>query len=172
MFVPSFLRWASPEPLAEGSAQVPDRPSPGPAPTIVLLSNARPVWLAALPDQGQAVRCLTAAEALFAPRLCPDVLVLDLPFALSPRRIALLIRQLRWGRPDLVVAVADGMIGRKYGFDHDLNFDPCPQAGEAGDALAVAATLSRLRRQARAAKALVPPALLRRSVPRRTSLFD
>ena len=172
MFVPSFLRWASSEPVAEGGLDATAPPASSPALTIALLSNARPAWLATLPDQGQAVICLDGAEATLAPRLCPDVLVLDMPLVLAPQRVALLIRQLRWGRPELVIAVADGMIGRKYGFDHDLNFDPRPEAGEAADALAVAVTLAQVRRQTGTAKSLAAPALLRRNVPRKIHLFD
>jgi hypothetical protein len=103
----------------------------------------------------------------------PDVLFIDAPFVLSDRRLSLLVTQLRWGRPDLVVVVADGMIGQTYEFGHDLNFDPKLGSVHAADALAVAISVLARRRSgpdAQRQKALFVP-LLRRPSVRRTNLF-
>lgn len=142
--------------------------------TVAVLSETVPEWLCAMAGLGLRLSCVGRNGAQLLPQDQPDVLVIDTPFALSERRLALLLTQLRWGRPDLVVVVADGMVGQTYGFAHDLNFDPSLGSVHAGDALAVALTLLSRRRAGSSAprkKALFVP-LLRRPSLRRTRLFD
>lgn len=151
-------------------------PSQGPGAqilTIAVLADGCPAWLAALAGQGVRLLCVGADGAALLPQDQPDILFVDAPFVLSHRRLALLITQLRWARPDLVVVVADGMVGQDYGFAHDLNFDPSLGMVHAGDALAVSlAILARKRLPAQPAprKSLSVP-LLRRPSVRRKSLF-
>lgn len=141
--------------------------------TVAVLSDTIPEWLFAMAGLGLRLLCVGGDGALLLPQDRPDVVFIDAPFVLSQRRLALLITQLRWGQPDLVVVVADGMIGQDYGFSHDLSFDPSLGPDHTGDALAVALTvLSRRRAGATAPrqKTLFVP-LLRRPSVRRTSLF-
>ena len=140
--------------------------------TVAVLSRHTPDWLAAVATTGARVLCVGAEGAPLLPQDRPDVLIVDTPLAITPRRVALLVRQLRWAKRDLVVLVADGMVGAATGFDHDLTFDPSLGAAHVEDALAVARHLlchSRLRVPSdRSADA---PALLRHNAPRRADLF-
>lgn len=141
--------------------------------TVAVLSDAVPEWLFVMAGLGLRLLCVGADGALLLPQDRPDVLFIDTSFVMSKRRLALLITQLRWGRPDLVVVVADGMIGQDYGFSHDLNFDPSLGPDHTSDALAVALTVLSHRRAGSTAplqKVLFVP-LLRRPSVRRTSLF-
>lgn len=142
--------------------------------TVAVLSDTVPEWLFAMAGLGLRLLCVGAEGAQLLPQDRPDVLFIDAPFVLTERRLALLLTQLRWGQPDLVVVLADGMIGQGYGFDHDLNFDPSLGPDHAGDALAVALTILSRRRAGPAAlrqKRLFVP-LLRRPSVRRTTLFS
>jgi hypothetical protein len=151
-------------------------PSQGSGPavlTVAVLSNTVPEWLTAMAGLGLRLLCVGADGATLLPQDRPDVLFIDAPFVLSDRRLSLLVTQLRWGRPDLVVVVADGMIGQTYEFGHDLNFDPKLGSVHAADALAVAISVLARRRSgpdAQRQKALFVP-LLRRPSVRRTNLF-
>lgn len=140
--------------------------------TVAVLSTGTPDWLAVLAATGARVLCVGAEGAALLPQDRPDVLIIDAPLALTTRRTAQLIRQLTWGKPDLVVLVADGMLGQSRGFDHDLSFDPALGAAHVEDAFAVARHLlchSRLR--APATDRPEQPALLRRNALRRVDLF-
>lgn len=140
--------------------------------TVAVLSSGTPDWLAVLAATGARVLCVGEDGASFLPQDRPDVLIVDSPLVLSARRTALLIRQLTWSKPDLVVLVADGMLGQVRGFDHDLSFDPALGAAHVEDAFAVARHLlchSRLR--APVGQRHDQPALLRRDAPRRADLF-
>ncbi len=142
--------------------------------TVAVLSEEVPEWLCAMAGLGLRLLCVGQKGAQLLPQDRPDVLIIDAPFVMSERRLALLVAQLRWGKPDLVVVVADGMIGQGYGFAPDLNFDPSLGSAHAGDALAVALTLVSRRREGSGAprqKALFVPVLRRPSL-RRTRLFD
>ncbi len=152
-------------------------PSQGPGAsvlTVAVLADRVPEWLSSLAGLGLRLLCVGADGAALLPQDQPDILFIDAPFVLSDRRISLLVTQLRWGRPDLVVVLADGMIGQEHGFPHDLNFDPALGPEHAGDALAVALSILSRKRAGPAAsrqKALFVP-LLRRPSIRRTRLFD
>lgn len=140
--------------------------------TVAVLATGVPDWLAALADDGAHLVSAGCGATDLLPGLCPDILFIDTVCGLSDRRIELLIVQLRWGRADLVVVLADGMIGEDRGFRHDLNFDPALGVGHARDALAVAVTLLARRRRLHSVTPQQKPALLRRTAPRRTRLFS
>lgn len=153
------------------------RPSQGPGVavlTVAVLSDTVPDWLGAMAGLGLRLLCVGADGASLLPQDQPDILFIDAPFVMSDRRLALLVAQLRWGRSDLVVVLADGMIGQDHGFAHDLNFDPSLGADHAGDALAVALSILSRKRQGgdlpRQKPLFVP--LLRRPSVRRSRLFD
>ena len=114
----------------------------------------------------------TGADLALVTRDAPDMLLLDLaPGALSARRAALLVAQLRWSRPDLAVAVAAGRTAIAQGFPVDLVFDAAAPADALQGALATLRHIlahSRLRPCAGTGDA---PALLRRATPRRATLF-
>lgn len=140
--------------------------------TVAVLSQETPDWLAPLAATGARVLCVGAEGAALLPQDQPDVLIVDTPLAMTSRRVALLVRQLCWAKPDLVVLVADGMVGAATGFDHDLTFDPALGATHIEDAFAVARHLlchSRLR--VPASRSADTPALLRHNAPRRADLF-
>ena len=141
--------------------------------TVAILSPVVPDYAAALVAAGARVLCADPdGAASFAPER-PDVLIVDQPARIAPRRVALLAAQLRWGNPDLVVLVADGMVGVDYGFAHDLAFDPALGPAHAEDALSMARHLlchARLRVAANTPAPVVP--LLRRAAgARRKTLF-
>jgi len=139
--------------------------------TVAVLADTPPTWLSALADERVHLLCVDAGGALLLPQDRPDVLIIDSLLALSERRLSLLITQLRWGCPDMVVALADGMIGARHDFAHDLNFDPALGEGHVRAALAVAmATLARTRPALETGRK-PRPALLRRPSVRRTRLF-
>lgn len=140
--------------------------------TVAILAPCLPPYASALAAAGARVLCADGAEAGLLVQNAPDMVIIDAPAGLSPRQIALLLAQLRWGCPDLVVLVASGMIGAGYGFDFDMTFDPGLGADHAADALAMARHLlchSRLRDCDTALSGGV--ALLRRDAPRRMDLF-
>lgn len=156
--------------IAGAGAKLTDAPL-GRGLTVAVLSADYPDWLSTLADIGAQLVCIGAEGAYLLPRLCPDILFLDAASPLSERRTALLVAQLRWGCPDLVVVLADGIIGQRHAFRHDLNFDPALGGDHARDALAVAVALLLRRQSGQAPTNRRPPALLRRTAPRRTRLF-
>lgn len=151
-------------------------PSQGPGAqvlTVAVLSDGCPDWLSMLAGQGMRLLCVGAEGAALLPQDQPDILFIDAPFVLTNRRLNLLLAQLRWARPDLVVVLADGMIGQDHGFSHDLSFDPSLGRIHAGDALAVALAILARKRfpEGTARRKLLSVPLLRRPSVRRERLF-
>lgn len=140
--------------------------------TVAVLSRGTPEWLAVFAASGVRVLCVGAEGAEFLPQDAPDVLVIDAPLAVTAFRLSLLVRQLRWAKPDLVVLLADGAQGALAAASYDLSFDPAQGAEHIEDAFAVARhLLSHSRIRAPETPVGTQPAVLRRSAPRRVALF-
>lgn len=139
--------------------------------TVAVLADTAPAWLPVLADERVRLLSVDARGALLLPQDRPDILIIDSLLALSERRLSLLISQLRWGCPDMVVVLADGMIGARHDFAHDLNFDPTLGPMHVRAALVVAIMTLARTRPALALAQKGRPALLRRSSVRRTRLF-
>lgn len=139
--------------------------------TAAVVTATPPDWFSGLADNALRLISADAEGAEWLPCHCPDILFVNNPSVLTDRRMALLIAQLRWGRPDLVVVLADGMIGVEYGFDHDISFDPSLGQDHVRTVLAAAISLLDQRRGGNRQSRRQPPALLRRKTPRRTQLF-
>lgn len=137
--------------------------------TVAILSHRIPDYAAALVAAGARVLCVDADAAGLLPQDRPDVLIVDAPAELSPRRITLLVAQLRWANPDLVLLLADGRAAADYGCPNTLHFDPTLGPAHAEDALAMARHLiHEARGQGRTAPAIP---VLRREGQRRMTLF-
>lgn len=137
--------------------------------TVAILSRAVPDYAAALVGAGARVLCVDSDAAGLLPQDRPDVLIVDAPTDLTPRRIALLVAQLRWSNPDLVLLLADGRAAADYGCPNTLHFDPTLGPAHAEDALALARLLID---QARGMDRAVPHVpVLRRDARRRLTLF-
>lgn len=141
--------------------------------TVAIIGPVVPDYAAAFVAAGAQVHCVDMDGVGALPQERPSILIVDQPAKVSARRVALLVAQLRWGNPDLVVLVADGMVGVDYGFPHDLSFDPKLGPAHAEDTLSVARHLlchSRIRAAANL-PAPVVPVLRPATGERRKTLF-
>lgn len=150
-----------------------DAPAANRAPLrAAVLSDRATDTMAALARLDITAIDATRADLALLTRDRPDILILDIaPGTLTARRIALLVAQLRWTRPDLVIAVAAGRSAIAQGFPVDLIFDATAPLDMLETTLADlrhVLTHSRLRPTPTTGAA---PALLRRAAERRASLF-
>ncbi len=87
------------------AAQRPPRTGGTARPRVAVLSDRPQAILEAARDAGIAADCADAATLWLLPYNAPRMLLLDLPVAgVTPRRLALLLRQLGRACPDLVIA--------------------------------------------------------------------
>lgn len=135
--------------------------------TVAILSQTVPDYAAALVTAGARVLCVDAEGARLLPQDSPDVLIVDAPAGLSQRRLTLLVAQIRWGNPDLVLLLTEEELVTDHGCPNTIHFDPSLGTAHAEDALAMARYLIDDARTARGPS--VP--LLRREGQRRLHLF-
>jgi hypothetical protein len=81
----------------------------------------------------------------------PDVLVVGLSGPVPLHRVGLLIRQLRWRKPDLVVMLSESTMRMKFNFSIDLVFDASARQQHFRDMIVQATQMLRISRITRKA---------------------
>lgn len=137
-----------------------------------VLSHRADRLLAALAARDITAVDATPCDLALLRRDAPDMLVLDLdPGLVPPRRLALLVAQLGWARPDVVIAASRETARRAQGFAIDIIFDTEADDETLADTLATGRQLIALSRLRHAPVSEDAPAVLRHAAPRRRSLF-
>lgn len=146
-------------------------PSPAPLTIAILQGDTDQSLEQAALSIGLNVCMAGPSDLDTLPLSSPDILVVSLPGAVPIRRIGLLIAQLRWRKPDLVVLLSDAMVGMKYDFDVDVIFDAYSRPMHLHDVLLQAGQMLRLSRIAKKTSEPVPTGLLHHAAQPRSNLF-
>ena len=101
----------------------------------------------------------------------PDILVVSLPGPVPLHRIGLLIGQLRWRKPDLVVMLSESTMRTKFNFSVDLVFDASARQQHFRDMIVQASQMLRISRMTRKTTEPKSVGLFRASLDRKKVLF-